>query len=198
MKGFRRKQSMFVAEVDDVEKRILRGIFADTAQLLGTDLRAEDPDEPGDDAPAASVEEVLRDLTEEVGEPLDPALARLLPRAYEDDDAASEFRRLTENDIRTIKVDRLRAWVSALRAPGVNLYVPVEEAGEWVAAITDVRLVLATRLGVESDSDAEEVYARTAPSGASEEDYTQFALGQIYSALTWLQESLLGAMMSGR
>lgn len=198
MKGFRKDQSMFIAEVDDVEKRLLAGVFADTALLLGVDLRKEDGGEPGLTSAERSVEEYLRDIPEEVGEPLDPALARLLPSAYEDEESASEFRRLTEGDIRATKVGRLRKWVRALRGPGVNLYVPVKEAGDWAAALTDVRLVLASRLGIESEGDAEEVYARTEPEGEASEDYTEFALGQIYSAVTWLQESLLTVMMSAR
>lgn len=197
MKAFRRAQSMFVAEVDDVEKRILAGVFADTAQLLGVDLRAEGDD--GEESPGErSVEDVLRGLEQEVGEPLDPALARLLPSAYDDEEAATEFRRLTEGDIRERKVARLRAWVKALQGPTPQLYVPTAEAGEWAAALTDVRLVLATRLGIESEDDAEEVYSRVAPEGDTNEDHAQFALGQIYSALTWLQESLLSAMMRAR
>lgn len=191
---------MFVAEVDDVEKRILSGMFADTALLLGVDLRKEDDEgESGLTSAEKSVEDFLRDLPEEdIGEPLDPALARLLPSAYEDEESANEFRRLTEGDIRATKVERLRKWVRALRGPGVRLYVPVSEAGEWVAGLTDVRLVLASRLGIESEEDAEEVYNRTGPEGDASEDYTEFALGQIYSAVTWLQESLLSVMMSAR
>lgn len=201
MKGFRKERTMFIAEVDEVEKRVLSGVFADTALLLGVDLRGEeDPGEPGLTSAEQSVEQFLRDLPEEdIGEPLDPALARLLPNAYDDDDEhAQEFRRLTEGDIRATKVDRLRKWVREFRGPGAKIYVPVDEAGEWVAALTDVRLVLATRLGIESEDDAEEVYGRTGPEGQASEDYTQFALGQIYSAATWLQESLLTVMMRAR
>lgn len=197
MKGFRKDRTMYIAEVDDVEKRILGGVFVDTALLLGVDLRAEEGS--GEPAGAADLAaDFLRDLPEEVGEPLDPALARLLPAASDDEEAAAEFRRLTEGDIRATKVARLRKWVHAFRGPTPLVYVPAAEAGEWVAAITDVRLVLAARLGIESDADAEAVYARTAPGGEESEDYTNFALGQIYSALTWLQESLLAAMMSAR
>lgn len=194
MKAFRREQSMYVAEVDDVERRILAGIFADTALLLGADLRAGDAaKDPGADDPTAA--DLPKWPEQEVGEPLDPALARLLPSAHADEDLAAEFRRLTEGDIRRTKVDRLRKWVRALRAPGAAVYVPTAEAGEWVAALTDVRLVLASRLGIETAEDAEQVHERGAPEGDSSEEYTTYALGQIYSALTWLQESLLRAMM---
>lgn len=198
MKAFRRKQSMYVAEVDDVEKRILSGIFADTALLLGTDLRGSPVGEGREPSAEEMLADSLREMPQEIGEPLDPALARLLPNAYEDEEFAREFRRLTEADIRATKVARLRSWVNALRAPGMELYVPVAEAGQWAAAITDVRLVLATRLQIETAADADEVYSRTGPAGETEEDYAQFALGQVYSALTWLQEALLAVMMSGR
>lgn len=197
MKGFRREKSMFVAEMDDVERRVISGVVADVAQLLGTDLRGEGAEESG--AGAQSVEEILRGLTEEVGEPLDPALARLLPSAYDaDEEAAGEFRRLTEGDIRQAKVGRLRNWYRALTGPGVNVYVPAAEAGEWAAALTDIRLVLASRLEIETEDDAEEVYAQSGPEGDSDDAYAQFALGQVYSALTWLQESLLAVMMRAK
>lgn len=197
MKRFRREQSMYVAEADEAERRILGGVFADTALLLGVDLG--DDEGPGADEATQLTEDLLSTWSEEdVGEPLDPALARLLPSAHEDDEVAAEFRRLTESDIRRTKVDRLRNWVEAFSSPGPKIYVPVAGAGEWVAALTDVRLVLANRLEIETDVDAEAVYARTEPEGDGDADYTTFALGQIYGALTWLQESLLQAMMSAR
>jgi|SRR5690625_4623153 len=197
MKGFRKDRSMYIAELDDVEKRILGGVFTDTALLLGVDLRGDDGAE-ADSTVDALAADFLRELTQEVGEPEDPALARLLPSASDDEKAAAEFRRLTEGDIRATKVARLRKWVRAFRAPGALLYVPVNEAGEWVAALTDVRLVLASRLGIETEDDAEAIHAAGQPRGDSREEQTQFALGQIYSALTWLQESLLETMMRGR
>lgn len=186
---------MYVAQVDDVEKKILSGIFADVAQLLGTDLR-----DPSDFVSELedSLDSYLAEPPTHVGEPLDPALARLLPRAYDDDEDAAEFRRLTESDLRLAKVNRLRQWFQALTGPSMKIYVPVEEAGDWVAALTDVRLVLATRLGVESAEDAEDIYSRTEPEGQEDQDYSDFALGQVYSALTWLQDSLLEVMMSAR
>src|SRR5690625_3543894 len=196
VKAFRRQKSMLVAEVDHVEERILAGVFADTALLLGTSLEEEIDGEPGLTSAERSVEDFFKDISQQdLGEPKDPALARLLPNAYEDEASQVEFRRLTEGDIRAAKVDRLRKWVRALQEPGEEVCVPEQEAGDWVAAMTDVRLVLATRLGIETPEDAQEIHTRTGPDGESSEEYTQFALSQIYSALTWLQESLLTALM---
>ncbi len=198
MKGFRAEKSMYVAEVDDVEKRILGGIIADVALLLGTDLRSDDGEEDGFE-PGRSLDDLLRGLTQDVAEPLDPALARLLPTAYEDDEErAAEFRRLTEGDIRSVKVERLRKWFDAMVGPSLLVYVPKEEAGDWAAALTDVRLVLGERLGIATAEDAEAVHNQGAPLGDSEEEQSRYALGQIYSALTWLQESLLAVMMRAR
>lgn len=196
MKAFKRQDTELVAEVDHVEKRIMAGVFADTALLLGTSLDEEVEGEPGLTSAERSVEDFFKDVTQhDLGEPKDPALVRLLPNAYDDEAAQLEFRRLTEADIRAAKVDRLRKWVRALQEPGTEVAVPEYEAGEWVAALTDVRLVLATRLGIESPEDAQDIHTRVGPEGESSEEYTQFALGQIYSALTWLQESLLTALM---
>lgn len=197
MKGFRADGSMFVAEVDDVEKRILGGMFADVALLLGADLKSEDGETSAD--ADRSLDDLLRGLTQAVEEPADPALARLLPTAYADDEAAAaEFRRLTEGDIRAVKVERLRNWFHAFTGPGLLVYVPRQEAGQWAAALTDVRLVLASRLEIESAKDADDIYSQGAPPEESEEAYAKYALGQIYSALTWLQESLLTVMLKAR
>ncbi|WP_454300183.1 DUF2017 family protein [Salana multivorans] len=62
---------------------------------------------------------------------------------------------------------------------------------EWAGALTDVRLVLAERLGIEDEEDAARLdqVARTAP------DEVSRALASLYLALSWLQESLLDVML---
>lgn len=191
MKGFARKRGVYVAHLDRTERVILSRVVADTALLLGTRLDVELP--AGEEDPLAS----LAWSADGVAEPADPALARLLPNAAEDDDVAAEFRRLTESDLRAAKVDRLRMVWGALLAPGERLEVQPERAMDWAAALTDVRLVLAERLGVVTEEDAEAVYeaatSRRQPS--TEEDEVRSALSSLYMALTWLQESLLSVML---
>ena len=83
-----------------------------------------------------------------------------LPNAAPDDrDVADEFRRFTEPELRTLKVDRLRAIWKALNEDGPEWIVPAADAMSTAAALTDVRLVLASRLGMETDDDAAALHA---------------------------------------
>lgn len=138
-------------------------------------------------------------LGQDVPEPVDPALARLLPAASHDDpELAAEFRRLTQDELRNDKITRLRMVWAALRAPGTKLTVLPEEAMDWAAAMNDVRLVLSERLGIRTDADAEEIYALSTTSGrpgSREEEDMRLALASVYSAFTWLQESLVQVML---
>ncbi len=116
--------------------------------------------------------------------PEDPALARLFPAGHADDPAAAaEFRRLTQGGLRDGKVadaERLRATVSA-----TALTVP--DAETWLRAVNDVRLVLAARLGLREDGDAEQLQ-RQGEGGQ---------LLQLYGVLGLLQDDLLEALEGG-
>ncbi len=189
MKGFVRRRGVYVAQLDRTERTILSRVVADTAMLLGTRLDVDRPEDDGD--PLAALDW----STESVAEPSDPALARLLPSASEDDDVADEFRRLTENELRVAKVERLRMVWGALLAPGEKLEVQPERAMDWAAALTDVRLVLADRLGVMTDDDAERVYQEATRRRTQDVDEVRAALSSLYMVLTWLQESLMTVML---
>jgi Domain of unknown function (DUF2017) len=67
-----------------------------------------------------------------------------------------------------------------------------EEGQAWVVALTDVRLVLGERLGLRTDEDAEELALELR--NLDEDDPRAF-LAAIYDFLTWLQESLVQALM---
>lgn len=84
--------------------------------------------------------------------PLDPALARLLPDAYRDDDhAASDHRRLTERSLVQRKLANAHRVLADLDSPTVVL----DEQGvqSWLRTLTDLRLALAARLQIEEDGD---------------------------------------------
>lgn len=83
----------------------------------------------------------------------DPAIARLLPNAYSDDeDAAREFRRLTENSLTSRKIANARALVTSLDGGGkVELAAEAQQA--WLRSLTDIRLIVASRLGIEGDDE---------------------------------------------
>lgn len=84
--------------------------------------------------------------------PRDPALARLLPDAYRDDaDAASEHRRLTEASLVDRKIANAAALSESLGSGSVRLSPHVVQS--WLRSLTDLRLVIAARLGIQHDDD---------------------------------------------
>jgi hypothetical protein len=123
--------------------------------------------------------------------PEDPAVARLLPEAHrEDPEAAQEFRRLTERGLRRRKSDAISAAVEALRVPSPSLSMDV--AAGLLKAMTDVRLVLAERLGLHSDEDAVRIHSTVALLAAEQHPMATLAL--LYDVLTWWQECLVDAV----
>lgn len=197
MRGFRRRGDRFVADADATERRILAQVVSDVAELLGgADPRGAD----SATGPGAVVDVLLGAPwpAEAPAPPDDPAVARLLPPASRDDaELAGEFRRLTEADLRTAKVANLHLVRDALRGPGRRLEVTGRDAPRWAAALTDVRLVLASRLGISTAEDAERVHDAAAHAGGAGDDdgAVDAALATLYSALTWLQESLVVALL---
>ncbi|MBG6107152.1 DUF2017 domain-containing protein [Frigoribacterium sp. CG_9.8] len=91
----------------------------------------------------------------------DPALLRLLPDAYPDDaEASAEFRRFTADDLAVRKSANARRIVADL-APAIGVTsatvvkVDAQAAQAWVRSLTDIRLTIAARLGIETDDDVE-------------------------------------------
>ncbi|MCY1159607.1 MAG: hypothetical protein MOP51_2632 [Citricoccus sp.] len=132
--------------------------------------------------------------------PEDPALARLLPDGVVGDGgdegdgdaadrAAGEFRALTEDAVRRSKTQDLQRAVAALQANPVVLTEP--EAVSFSRALNDVRLVLSSRLGIETEEDAERVHEVDDWSAATDvESY----MALLYNFTTWLLETLMVAL----
>lgn len=74
-----------------------------------------------------------------------------------------------------------------------ELVLTPEEAKLWSMALNDVRLVLAERLDIRDEADADHVHAMQDWSQA--EDVESY-LALVYNFTTWLQESLVQAMMT--
>lgn len=102
----------------------------------------------------------------------DEAVARLVPDAYRDDDAAAgEFRRLTQHDLLDRRRDDAARVLETLRRDSVRLrpdevtdadahaafVVELDDVAvaAWLRTLTSVRLVMATRLGVIYDDDGD-------------------------------------------
>jgi len=192
-----------VAELDAEEKAVIARVVADVGLLLGGEPFAMEDETLDDDEDPLFRH--LRGLETALSDPDDPAVLRVLPNAAPDDrEVAEEFRRFTEPELRTLKVDRLRTIWRALSDDGPTWIVPADEALNTAAALTDIRLVLASRLGLETDDDAANLHAEIdrahdAQTGAyaasAAENPERVWLGMLYEALTWLQESLMSYVM---
>ena len=133
----------------------------------------------------------------------DPALARLFPQAYTDDDEASgEFRKFAEPDLRIRKVSDAKRAIDTL-APG-PVSLTHEDALAWLGALNDLRLVLGTRLDIGSDlydnlgeefDDDEEFSGDDAIDvDADEFDDPEDVLREFYGYLTYLQGTLVESL----
>jgi hypothetical protein len=123
----------------------------------------------------------------------DPALDRLLPTANrQDDEAAAEFRRLTETGLRQRKAAVLAQAAGLLRQED-KVVLDEGQARAVLTALTDVRLVLGERMGLRTDSDLDALEA--AVGGLDPDDPLAYALA-VYDFLTWLQETLASAMLA--
>jgi hypothetical protein len=119
--------------------------------------------------------------------PDDPVLARLLPDAYADDaEAAGDFRRFTEQELRDGKAAAARTVLATLPEDGGRIRLSDEEGQVWLRALNDVRLALGVRLSITEDFDA-----RAADLDPAD---PRSAYMWIYDWLTFLQETLVRAL----
>ncbi|GEA88483.1 DUF2017 family protein [Cellulomonas cellasea] len=195
MRGFRRERGAFVAELDAQEREVVASVVADVAELLGAARFEDGPPPPtGHPDPLG-----LRMDEEWVAPPEDAAVRRLLPDASREDPAvAAEFRRLTEADLRRTKIGRLAAvWQQLTADDGGVLVVRPEDAQALAATLTDLRLVLAERLGIVDEEAADALYEELEGDVADDDAAGQARqyLASVYAALSWLQESLLAVML---
>jgi hypothetical protein len=114
------------------------------------------------------------------GEPGDPALRRLSPPAYDDEQDEDAYRELMGGEL---LAGRREALELIARTAGQERLSP-EEADAWLRALNDLRLVLGTRLDVKEDTFLEELRP---------EDPRAPALA-VYGYLSWLQEQLVAAL----
>ncbi len=149
-----------------------------------TDRAGSDPEKPPDP---------LDDLARLLGQtgpatpPDDPVLARLLPDAYADDaEAAGDFRRFTEQELRNGKAAAARTVLATLPEGGGRIRLSEEEAQVWLRALNDVRLALGVRLSITEDFEV-----RVADLDPAD---PRSAYMWIYDWLTFLQETLVRAL----
>lgn len=204
MRRFEARDGAAVARLDSQERMVVARVVADVGLLLGGEVFGLEDPRPEPEG-AEDVFAQLRGLEESLATPDDPAILRLLPHASDDREVADEFRRLTEQGLRDQKVRRLRRVWEQLSEEGPEWEVRADEAMETSSALNDVRLVIASRLGLMTDEDAEELHRQIQesspqeghPSGGagSEVQPERLWLGMLYESLTWLQASLVAFVM---
>jgi len=122
----------------------------------------------------------------EVAPPEDEVLKRLLPNAYADPESSSDFRRYTEQAIRSKKIAilrEIREELSAIVDSDQAGHITDLDADTWLLGINDLHLALAVRLNVDENSFE---YFESLP-----DEEPQKAIYAVYFWLGWLQESLL-------
>lgn len=188
MRPFRhRRRGGISAEFEPQEAALLTNLAAQLIELLR--------DRNGESQSSADPLAQLVGMSGPVLPPDDPVLARLLPDAYTDDpEASGEFRRYTEQTLTSGKVANAETIITSLREGGfeeddssrVEVELDSGQAMAWMRSLTDLRLALATRLGIETEED-HELLARDA-------DEQTLIMLDIYDWLGFIQESLVRAV----
>ena len=187
--GFWRDRTSMQLTLVPEEAGVLGGLAEAMLALVGPVSEAQPSVDPFDQ---------LVDLSDEVQppmEPTDPAVHRLFPNAYGDDDAeaAANFRRFTEQGLRQLKAARLATverLVAEFGVPGADaktVEITDDDAEVFLGAMNDMRLVLGSRLDITTDDD--EVGASWDPDDPRHHQY------DVYQWVTWLQSTLLEVMV---
>ena len=192
MSGFalHRRSGHVIATFSGFEADLLRSLASQLVELLRNEAAV----------PRTGLDsfEAMLDFSGPTSEPEDPVLARLFPTAYpQDEESAAEFRRFTEGALRDGKATGAATVIDTLEEAGLppeltedGLVIDVEmdraTAETWLRSFTDVRLALATRLGVEEGDD--DVWL------AMPEDDPRTQAHDIYQWVGYLQETLVEAL----
>lgn len=158
-------------KLDDAELGVLSQLFEQMAELL---------EHPESEAGADPLAKMLNmSGSTQISE--DPALARLFPDGYSDDEHASaDFRRFTEQDLRAQKLAALTTVRESLDGWIGKSSITAQQAQDWLKAINDLRLVLGTRLEIADEVDT---------------DFEANEPGiHLYNYLTYLQGTLIDAL----
>ena len=199
MRGFKRRRGgRLHASMQPLEARMLATFAGQVIELLHEDTAPFGPRAVDGDPLEALIE-----MDGPVAAPEDPVLVRLLPDAYrEDEEAAADFRRFTESGLRADKVANARTLLDSLRDGGydggtadvldesaadtIEIELGPQQVQAWLRSLTDMRLALATRLGI--DDDDEEEWEQLP------EDDPRAVMHDVYGWLGFVQESLVQAL----
>lgn len=172
-----------VLSLEDNERSLMLTVFTDLAALLAED---SDGDE---DRPESENWEARLGLVDRP-RPEDPALLRLFPDVDPDDEERStEFRRLTEFDLKQAKAHNVRIVLLGL-STGNSISLNHDELLAWMKGLNDLRLVLSVRLGIDTEGAQEAKYAHR-----DELDESEDLTLTLYDFLTWIQDRLTATLL---
>lgn len=179
--SFRAVPGGAAAYFEQAQAGVIRSLVSQIAELVSADSTAADVSVDSDDL------EAQLGLSNHAELPDDPVLARLLPDGYaEDPEASAEFRRYTEETLRSGKVASAQAVLASLPSGGGEVRLSEPECQQWLRALNDVRLALSVRLGItDEDEDLSERLAVDDP---------RSAYVWVYQWLAYLQDSLIEAL----
>ncbi|MCU0116482.1 DUF2017 domain-containing protein [Curtobacterium poinsettiae] len=136
--------------------------------------------------------DLLASLTEQLRQVLggdlsaDPISERMFPDAYPgDDEASAEFRKYTQSDLLTQKTTNasiVHEWLTGTCDGSLD----AEDEQAWLRTLTDLRLTIADRLGIEDADDEERSVEADAGVG----------LRDVYDWLGFVQEHLVVTLTS--
>lgn len=232
-RAFRWEGDAAVAHLDDLEIEALRegasAVITVLGGIPGVDLAASVPSvgavpdgpPPQEWSEQEDIDARFAELTAGLGptEPLhdegerspwggsrDSALARLLPPAHREDvELAESFAAVAHDSVRRAKIANLNTLVAACEQAeetGV-MVLDAAPARRVMAALTDIRLVLADRLGIVEEGDSERVETETRwfidrverGDRLDEDEQVRLNLGIHHGFMGWLQETLVEAVL---
>lgn len=184
MREWRRKGGKVTGGFEQQEAAVIRGLVSQVEDMLRA--RAEE-------APRDELAELTGIRTGPSEGPDDPVLGRLLPDFHRLDpdnptrealDSAAALRSLHEPGLLDAKVGVAAVVLQTMPPEGGEVRLTYEQADAWLSALNDVRLALGTALDVTDDM----------PDELPEDDPRAPHLG-VYHWLTWVQESLVQALV---
>lgn len=194
-RGFRKiRDGRIAVRLSRDEVALLRNLVEQVVDLIDESdparpdaISGEGDTDEAPDAREAREFAAMLGIRESAQTPDDPVLARLLPDGYRDDpEAAGEFRRYTEGELRDSKRSAAGEVLAATASGGGTITLDADQADTWLRALNDVRLALGTRLDI--DEDAHEELNRMDPSDPRYPGYVA------YDWLSFLQETLVRAL----
>jgi Domain of unknown function (DUF2017) len=178
--SFRAVPGGAAAYFEQAQAGVIRSLVSQIAELVSAD---------SDEAVSADSDdlETQLGLSGHAEPPDDPVLARLLPDGYSGDpEASAEFRRYTEQTLRSAKVASAQAVLASLPPGGGDVRLTEPECQHWLRSLNDVRLALSVRLGITDENEdlTEELSV----------DDPRSAYVWVYQWLAYLQDSLIEAL----